>query len=152
MSTATFDYLTAISTLTILTCPSCGVRYAIPEIYRAKRLEDGKSWHCPNGHSLSYHETEADKLRKQLEEEQKRTRYAQHQVEQERTRVRGLKIKVGKVEAAKKRIEDRVHAGVCPCCTRSFANLRRHMATQHSDDPRAAVELEKLNAAKELVA
>lgn len=29
------------------------------------------------------------------------------------------------------RITKRAKAGVCPCCNRSFENLRRHMASQH---------------------
>lgn len=29
------------------------------------------------------------------------------------------------------RLKNRAAAGVCPCCTRSFENLRRHMTTKH---------------------
>ena len=31
------------------------------------------------------------------------------------------------------KLKKRVAAGVCPCCQRSFINLRRHMTTQHAD-------------------
>lgn len=31
------------------------------------------------------------------------------------------------------RLKKRIAAGVCPCCNRSFANLREHMAGQHPD-------------------
>lgn len=34
---------------------------------------------------------------------------------------------------ATKRLSNRVKNGVCPCCTRSFHNLREHMKTQHPD-------------------
>jgi hypothetical protein len=33
----------------------------------------------------------------------------------------------------KKRQLERVASGVCPCCNRSFVNLRRHMKTQHPE-------------------
>jgi hypothetical protein len=29
------------------------------------------------------------------------------------------------------KIKNRVGHGVCPCCTRSFQNLARHMASEH---------------------
>ena len=46
----------------------------------------------------------------------------------ERT-VRRLNAQRANVTKLKKRIS----AGVCPCCTRTFSNLSRHMATQHPD-------------------
>ena len=36
-------------------------------------------------------------------------------------------------KAAKTRLKNRVGKGVCPCCNRSFANLKRHMASQHPE-------------------
>lgn len=31
------------------------------------------------------------------------------------------------------RLKNRIAAGVCPCCNRSFQNVARHMAGQHPD-------------------
>lgn len=44
---------------------SCGVRYAVPEhVYQqARRLGDGRSFSCPNGHTQHYRETEEDRLK-----------------------------------------------------------------------------------------
>jgi hypothetical protein len=39
-----------------------------------------------------------------------------------------------KAERKTKRIEKRIHAGVCPCCNRTFQNLARHMNTKHPDE------------------
>jgi len=44
-----------------------------------------------------------------------------------------LRITAGKAKAAAARLQKRVANGVCPCCTRSFANLRRHMETTHPE-------------------
>lgn len=49
-----------------LTCETCGIAHSIPiELYNKAR-QDGKSWNCPNGHSLVFSEYEADKLRRQV--------------------------------------------------------------------------------------
>ena len=29
------------------------------------------------------------------------------------------------------RLQKRIHAGVCPCCNRTFTNVARHMKTKH---------------------
>jgi len=36
------------------------------------------------------------------------------------------------------KLKKRVTNGVCPCCHRSFQNLRRHMATKHPNEAKDA--------------
>lgn len=58
-----------------------------------------------------------------------------------------------RVSAAKgqvTKLKNRTAAGVCPCCTRSFENLKRHMATKHpafTDEPQAADNVVTLKTA-----
>lgn len=33
-----------------------------------------------------------------------------------------------------KSLSDRAHAGVCPCCNRTFKQLAAHMKTKHPDE------------------
>lgn len=107
-----------------MTCPSCGVSYAMPASLRAEREKDGRSFYCVNGHSLSYHETEAMRLRKMLDAANKdNTAMAQQ--------VRDAQLAEQRAVDEAKRIKRRVKAGVCPCCNRTFQNLARHMATKH---------------------
>lgn len=113
-------------------CPVCGIHYAIPRFFYEKRLEgSGKDWYCPNGHCLVITESTADKLRR--ERDQLRQRIAERddtitnlydRVETEERRTAAYKGHVTK-------LKKRASAGVCPCCQRSFENLRRHMASKH---------------------
>lgn len=49
-----------------VTCPTCSVRFGMTEEKHdlVKRL--GHSFYCPNGHSLSYRETELDRAQKRI--------------------------------------------------------------------------------------
>lgn len=121
------------------TCPICGVHYALDKAFDDYRLSGGSGldnkntlgWHCPNGHSLIYTENEADRLRRERDSlKQQQARYeerlksANDRAERERNRANGYKGHATK-------ITKRAKNGVCPCCNRSFENLKRHMATKH---------------------
>ena len=45
-------------------CPTCGVLFWLSATYEGRRRSDGLTFYCPNGHSLSYGETETDRLLK----------------------------------------------------------------------------------------
>lgn len=112
--------------LTTMNCCICGVVFAMPEHMRARAQENGNSFYCPNGHSQSYSESESDRLRKKLDEQ---TRVATREAQ----RAANAEAETSKIKRKLKTVEKRVHAGVCPCCNRTFQNLARHMATKHKD-------------------
>lgn len=100
------------------TCPECQIVFAIPQDLMRRRREDGKIFYCPLGHRMVYEEPEIERLKRELgvawDREQK------------------LK---GQLDGALERINNakrRANAGVCPHCHRSFANVRRHIETKHS--------------------
>lgn len=115
-----------------VTC-SCGITFGVPKTWLDDRRNDKRDFHCQNGHSLSFRESEIDRLKKQLEQkelllvrERKATAFAQQQrdrVERQKTALKGQVTK----------IKNRVSNGVCPCCKRHFTNLERHMGTKHPD-------------------
>lgn len=107
-------------TLETTSCCNCGINFAAPDWFLKSRRQDGKGFYCPNGHGLSWHETEADRLRKQLNEQ---VREATRQSE----RARQAEERAAKAERKLKRVA----RGTCPECNRSFANLARHMACKH---------------------
>ena len=112
----------ALITLWIEDCPTCGVIYGFNAAYEERRRADGKSWHCPNGHSISFGKSNTDRLR----EAEAREVHLKDQ----------LAAATRNEEAARSellRVRSRIANGVCPCCRRSFDNVRRHMATQHPD-------------------
>lgn len=48
-------------------CGECGISFFMPERLREDRRENGGNWYCPNGHVRGYVQTEADKLRKDVD-------------------------------------------------------------------------------------
>lgn len=132
------------NTLTTMCCPSCGVLYALPERLIAAARERGnreRVWYCPNGHELGYNdapgEAEADKLRRQLEDERARAGRQSARADQLESRLIAQKGAATRARNERDRLARRVQAGVCPCCNRTFKQLARHMATQHPDFERA---------------
>lgn len=116
-----------------LHCSGCGCWFAMPPGYLDNRRKDKKTFWCPNGHELSYKESEADKLRRERDrlkqdaarlEDEKREALATASAQFERAR---------KAEAANKRLKKRSSAGTCPCCSRTFANMAEHMKHQHPE-------------------
>lgn len=106
-------------------CCACGVRFAIPTTLREQLRETHRTFYCPNGHGQSYSgKTKAERLAEELEQ----TKRALVQAENARLALdRTLYHEV----QAHTRLKKRIDAGVCPCCNRTFANLARHMKTQH---------------------
>jgi hypothetical protein len=97
-----------------------------------RRREDHQGFYCPNGHSNFYSgDNEAEKLRKQLvraEAERDRARVRANG-EEARRRLAERQRAAAKGQVTK--IKNRIANGVCPCCNRSFENVRRHIETQH---------------------
>ena len=53
----------------------------VTETFRKRRLEDGKSFYCPNGHSMNY-DGEAPKLERELSAAKNRAEYNYTRAEQ----------------------------------------------------------------------
>jgi len=112
-----------------LKCPICGIHYAVDQTVmtykeRAGPNDKDKGWYCPNGHSLIFRESDYDALRRDRDrQKQENARLLE--------RVSEAEAAEAKAVAERKRIEKRVHRGVCPCCSRTFSNVARHMKTKH---------------------
>lgn len=114
-------------------CWACGIPFAMSGKFTKAAERKHKTFFCPNGCRLSFGESEADKLKKQLAREtaaHDQTRAdrdcRQEHLEQSERRRSALKGQVTK-------IKNRVGNGVCPCCNRYFKNLHRHMTSKHPD-------------------
>ncbi len=116
-----------------LNCTRCGVLFGMPDGFLDNRRDDKRSFHCPNGHSMSYTESEADRLRR----ERNRLKQAIAQREDEARHERAMREVAERSASAYKgqvtKLKRRAKAGVCPCCNRHFINLERHMASKHPD-------------------
>lgn len=121
--------------LTQINCGECAATYAINERYRKQKLDNGGGWHCPYCRTSwgYFGETEAQKLKKLLEAQQRQTEFAKNNAKAEREAREATERRLTAQKAAKTRLRNRIKNGVCPCCTRSFTDLRRHIATKHPD-------------------
>lgn len=111
----------------IIHCCNCGMAFAMTTEFQRRRLDDRKSFYCPAGHSQVYTGlSEAQRLKKELDQTTQRLERVEGQV----ATVRRERDHIAK---AHKKMRVRVMNGVCPCCNRSFDNLRMHMETKHPD-------------------
>ena len=129
-----------VTRMEIHPCAECGVLYGMPKSFLDQRRKDGGTFYCPNGHSLSYNETDLDrerKRRKRAEEDARweadRAARARADADQAKASARAEKAAKTRIRNSRERERQRVANGVCPCCKRSFRDLRRHMASQHPD-------------------
>lgn len=123
MSQVTISY-----TITLATeeCCSCGVIFGMPVELANRRRNDAEWFYCPNGHRQHYSKSEADRLREQLQAEQKKLANAQFEIIAAKQRTEA-------VEREKKRLQKRIKNGACPCCHRQFSQLSRHMKSKHPE-------------------
>jgi hypothetical protein len=108
-------------------CIRCGVPIFGPEVQYKNLHRNHENFYCINGHAQHWPgESDEEKLRKQVERLQKEKEWAEQAA---KTARQAEAIAKGKQKAHAERVKN----GVCPCCTRSFTNLRRHMATKHPE-------------------
>lgn len=134
--------ITVQTSLDTINCGQCGGIYAIQTRFRERCQQEGSSWNCPyckvgwgySGNSdnsklkkqLAEAEAEKERLRKAAQYQRERRDEALAEAEHFRRSRDGMKGVVAK-------IKKRVGRGVCPCCNRHFANLQRHMESQHPE-------------------
>lgn len=106
-------------------CITCGVPIFGPEVRRKQLKREHGSFYCINGHSQYWpSESDEEKLRRERDNAIKRKDWAEEAAKKAR---HAEAIVRGKLKAQTERVKN----GVCPCCKRSFQNLRRHMASKH---------------------
>lgn len=121
------------TTLELITCcnTTCGIQFAAPEHWVTQRRRDHSWWYCPNGHNQHFPDesdvTKAQRLQRESELK------AQAQINEERHLRVVAENERDKAVRAKRKIEKRIRAGVCPCCNRTFGDLHRHMTTKHKE-------------------
>jgi hypothetical protein len=121
-----------------INCGECGGTYALNARYIQQKRDKSGTWNCPYcrcgwGFREAGLDKEISKLKEQLDSEKQRRAWAeaaktraQERADHEASRAAGYK---GAFTKAKKRVGH----GVCPCCNRSFPDLRRHMESKHPD-------------------
>lgn len=108
-------------------CAVCGATFAVAPHFLASRRADKAGFYCPNGHQLSFNESEADRLKKKLEQAARDLAAKESALQTQRSRAERAEQLEVKAHAKLKRVKN----GVCPCCNRSFVALQRHIKTKH---------------------
>ena len=124
-----------------LQCARCGIPFGIPKDFEERRREDHTEFRCPLGHVNYYpQDTEAKRLkrqlvkaREQLVSQKKRTEWAEMATKKAKEAEQRAKNKTRAVKGHLTRSKKRAAAALCPCCNRSFVQLRRHMKLKHPD-------------------
>jgi hypothetical protein len=101
-------------------CSNCGILFAMPQDYIEEMRRTEKTFCCPNGHKLHYSESEATKLKKQLQQKENELSNKVIQNIQLENQLNNVNKKLKKVAA-----------GQCPCCGITFKHLAKHMANKH---------------------
>ena len=120
-----------VVSMAILDCPTCGVIFAITAEYEARRRQDGRGFRCPNDHSMSYGQSEADKERDRAANLARRLEWAEGREVHLRDQLQATEYQRRAAKGQLTKAKKRIAAGVCPCCNRTFQNLANHMAGQH---------------------
>lgn len=122
------------TTLATNTCTQCGTLYAMPERMQQARRRDHATFYCPQGHQQYYpSKSDVERLEEQLVLAKRRAQFAEVSRDAARDQAQTAEHRRRAQKAVTTRIKNRIAAGVCPCCNRSFENLKRHMDGQHPD-------------------
>lgn len=121
-------------TLVVWECPSCGIVYGIPEDFAEACRKSGQRYYCPNGHSLGWNETEADRQKNRADALQRRLNSAQDTADRWRENAQREARSAAAYKGHLTRAKNRIANGVCPVpgCKRSgFTKVMAHIASEH---------------------
>lgn len=124
-----------IGYVTQVCCNSqCGIAFAVPSTWDEQKRKDHTTFYCPNGHAQSYTvRSEEEKLRAERDRLAQRIAERDDEVRHQREMREATERQLSATRGVVTRIKNRVGHGVCPCCSRTFQDLQRHMKTQHAE-------------------
>ncbi len=117
--------------LQVLDCANCAVIFAVPDRLDKERREDGGGFYCPNGHSLTYGESTLDKERERARQLEWDRDWFKDAERREREQRQSAERSAAAYKGQTTRLRKRAITGTCAFCHRHFANVERHVSTQH---------------------
>lgn len=123
--------VTYYDTLTALECGECHIPFAIPSSMQRDRAQDGRWFHCPNGHRIRYLKDENARLRQEQERLRQRLASTEEDVRAARADAELERRRAAAHKGHVTRLKKRVGKGKCPCCSEEFPNIAEHMANEH---------------------
>jgi hypothetical protein len=114
-------------------CCSCGLLFFVAESVVEAWRHQGNGFYCPNGHSLTYGDSENKRLRRDLDAAKQREETIRRQRDdQERLKNAALEA-AADLERKARIAKKRAALGVCPCCHRTVSQMARHIKSKHPD-------------------
>lgn len=127
--TATFTH---VETYEIEHCCTCGIPFAVTSDFQKQRRLDHQYFYCPAGHPQHYAgKSEAEQQRDRANRLERQLANREEDLRSERASHTSTRRKLAASKGQLTKTKNRVAAGVCTCCNRTFANLARHMTGQH---------------------
>lgn len=119
-------------------CAECKCELWITDaLYDAAKCDSKIHFYCPYGHVQHFpkspRETAEEALRRERDRLAQRVAEKDDEIRLQRERAEATERRLSAARGRVTRIKNRVGRGVCPCCNRTFSDLRRHMASKHSD-------------------
>jgi hypothetical protein len=114
-------------------CISCGVSYGLDSAHQSELKASKKFFYCPNGHGQQYAETTEVRLRRELEEKNRRITELACEVTGERNKRYEQQKQRKRAFTLLRNERARAVKGQCPCCNEVFPKLREHMETAHPE-------------------
>jgi hypothetical protein len=117
-------------------CIQCKCEVWIPDaLYDAAKASSKISFHCAYGHPMIFREgeSEEDRLRRELQRAQQRLAEKDDAIAATREERDAAERRASAARGQVTKLKNRAAKGVCPCCSRHFTNLERHMTTKHPD-------------------
>lgn len=119
-----------------ISCASCGVMFGLTEGHEQQLRRTGNEFWCPNGHSLNFYnslEEQVKKLKKELSQEKEASEYWRKSTKAEEQEHNITKRQLSSTKGQLTKTKKRIGNGVCPCCSRHFTNLEKHMNSKHPE-------------------
>lgn len=111
----------------LVECCKCATPFFMTKRLNAAFRANKETFCCPFGHQQGYYgKNTEDKLRDRIEQLEKKS------LEEKEVLQNRWLDEMSRANKLDKQLK-RIHKGVCPCCNRSFQNLKRHMETKHPD-------------------
>lgn len=119
--------------LTKIECCQCGVAFGLSAQTEDELRRSSHNFYCPYGHQMHFPQgkSKEQKLRDELETERRQRQRAEQRIAEKADEAASARRIASAYKGQATRLRKRAKAGVCPCCNRSFENLRRHMADKH---------------------
>jgi hypothetical protein len=114
-------------------CPTCGVQYAAPQEFFARKNREDGGWYCVNGHAVVFKKSALQKAKEDLARVEQDRAWYERRAKAARDEAEHQKRRAAAARGQVTKIKNRIANGVCPCCNRHFVNVERHIKSQHPD-------------------